>query len=189
MTAITPTYSRTYQASCLAGRPFVSPIKNVCLLHCQRQLSVSLPNSRTTTHERGNDFQGLAFHTGGTRSDDGETWAGWGAVARSIDGGIYVMFGLAVTTEAPFANAGARIHSNNTAELSSIVGALSVLRPWRSCPWFTIMHFSDSKCAAGVCLGTVQSRANVHLGLACWRLLLQIQLKLRFTMQHIYSQA
>ena len=49
--------------------------------------------------------------------------------------------------------------------------------------------FNDSKHAASVCLGTVQTRANVELGLACQRLLLQIQLMLRFTRQHICSHA
>ena len=46
-----------------------------------------LPNARTTTRERGNDFQGWAIYTdGGTRLSDGETLAGWGAVARSLLG-------------------------------------------------------------------------------------------------------
>ena len=37
------------------------------------------------------------------------------------------MFGLVITTEAHLAFAGARLHSNNTAELSGIVEALSFL--------------------------------------------------------------
>ena len=52
-----------------------------------------------------------------------------------------------------------------------------------------LASFLDSKHAAGVLLGTVQTRANVQLGLACQRLLLQIQVTLRFTMQHIYGHA
>ena len=39
------------------------------------------------------------------------------------------MFGPVITTEAHLAYAGARIHSNNTAQLSSIVEALSFLEP------------------------------------------------------------
>ena len=39
------------------------------------------------------------------------------------------MFGLVITTEAHLAYAVSRIHSNNTAELSSIVDALSFLGP------------------------------------------------------------
>ena len=49
--------------------------------------------------------------------------------------------------------------------------------------------FYDSKHAASICLGTIQSRANVPLGLTSQRLLLQVQFKLRFTMQHISSHA
>ena len=77
--------------------------------------------------EKGNDFH--VYADGGTRSADGETLAGWAAVARSPDGRIYVMFGPVITTEAHLANEGARIHSNNTAELWSIVEALSLPGP------------------------------------------------------------
>ena len=46
-----------------------------------------LPSVRTTTRERGNGFQGWAIYTdGGTRLADGETLAGWSAVARSLHG-------------------------------------------------------------------------------------------------------
>ena len=86
------------------------------------------------------------------------------------------MFGLVITTEAHLAYAGARIHSNNTAELSSIVEALSF--PWAPWPLARDSHsyiFYDSTHAASICLGTVQSRANVPLGLTCQRLLLQTQ--------------
>ena len=37
------------------------------------------------------------------------------------------MFGSVVTTEAHLAFAGARIHSNNTAEMSAIIEALSLM--------------------------------------------------------------
>ena len=51
-----------------------------------------LPNSRPTTGEEGNDFQGWAVCTdGGTHSAVGAL-AGWGAVARSPHGRIYIMF-------------------------------------------------------------------------------------------------
>ena len=59
----------------------------------------------------------------------GETTAGWGAVARSPDGRLYVMFGPVVTPEAYLAYGGARLHTNNTAELSSKIKALSFLGP------------------------------------------------------------
>ena len=47
--------------------------------------------------------------------------------------------------------------------------------------------FDDLKHAASICLGTIKSPANVHLCLACQRLLLQIHIRLRITMQHIWS--
>ena len=105
---------------------------------------------------------------------------------------IYILscLGKGITTEAHLAYAETRIHSNNTAELSNIVEALSFLgrhgsvaRVSHSC----IVY--DSKHAASICLGTVESRANVHLGLTCQRLLLQIHLTSRFTVQRIYSHA
>ena len=51
------------------------------------------------------------------------------------------------------------------------------------------MFLDDSKHPASICLATVQTRANVSVGLTCQRLLLKIQLRMRFTMQHIYSHA
>ena len=50
----------------------------------------NLPDSRTTTREKGNDFQGWAICTDrGTRVSDGETMPSWGAVARSPDGRFF----------------------------------------------------------------------------------------------------
>ena len=49
--------------------------------------------------------------------------------------------------------------------------------------------FYDSKHAAGVCLGTIQARTHVQLGLSCQRLLLKVQHRLRFTMQHVHGHA
>ena len=89
-----------------------------------------LPNIRTTTRERGNDFQGWAIYTdAGTRLVDGETSAGWGAIARSFHGRLDVMFGPVITIEAHLAFASARTHSNNTAEMSAMIEALSFLGP------------------------------------------------------------
>ena len=105
-----------------------------------------------------------------------------GVIARSPHGRIYIMFGRVVT--------GARNHSNNTAEMSASVEALSFIGPHGpvardACSCF----FYDSKHAAGVCLGTIHARTHVQVGLSCQRLLLKVQLKLRFTMQHVYSHA
>ena len=78
------------------------------------------------------------------------------------------MFGLVITTEAHLAFAGARTHSNNTAEMSGMLEALlffglhgPVARDADLCICY------DSKHAAGVCLGTIQERTHVQLALAC----------------------
>ena len=99
------------------------------------------------------------------------------------------MFGPVVTTEAHLAFAGARVHSNNTAEMSAMVEALFFLGPHgpvvldaNSC------IFYDSKHAAGICLGTIQARTHVQLALACQQSLLKVQHRLRFTMQHVYRR-
>ena len=96
------------------------------------------------------------------------------------------MFGPVITTEAHLAFAGARIHSNNTAEMSAMIEALSFLGPHgpvardaNSC------IFNDPKHAAGICLGTIQARTHVQLALACQLSLLKVQHRLRCTMQHV----
>ena len=148
-----------------------------------------LPNVRTTTRETGNDCQGWAIYTdGGTRLADGETLAGSEAVARSPHGRLDIMFGPVVTTEAHLAFAGASVHCNNTAEMTALVEALSFLLPHdRVARNANSCIFYDSKHAAGICLGTIQSRTHVQLALACQQSLLKVQHRLRFTMQHVYG--
>ena len=52
------------------------------------------------------------------------------------------MFGPVTTTEAHLAFAGARVHSNNAAEMSAIVEALSFLgAPWPGCPRRALLRF------------------------------------------------
>ena len=100
------------------------------------------------------------------------------------------MFGPVVTTEAHLAYAGARVHANSTAEMSAIVEALSFLGlrgPVASDACSCC--FYDSKHAAGVCLGTNHARTHVQLGSSCQQLLLKVQHRLQFTMQHVYSHA
>ena len=91
------------------------------------------------------------------------------------------MFGQVVTTEAHLAYDG-------TAELSSIIEAPSFLGPAgpvtrgsQAC----LVH--DSKHAANICLGMIQTRTKVPLGLTSQQLLLQAQLRQRITMQDIYN--
>ena len=100
------------------------------------------------------------------------------------------MFGPVVTTEAHLAFTGARTHSNNTADMTAMVEALSFLGPHgpvdqdeRAC----ICH--DSLHAAGLCLGTIQARTHVQLALACQRSMVFARRKLQLTMQHVYSHS
>ena len=113
------------------------------------------------------------------------------AVARSPDGRLFIMFGPVITTEAHLAYAGARLHSNNTAELSSIIEALSFLGPkGPCCPRFASLYLLRFQARGQHLLGV---RSN-HVRMSPWmltsqRLLLQVQLRLRITVQHIYSHA
>ena len=113
---------------------------------------------------------------------------GGSVIARSPHGRIGDMFGLVITTEAHLAFSGARTHSNNTAEMTAMIEALSFLGPHgpvardvESC------IKNDFKHAAGVSLGTIQARTHVQLALACQRSMLWAQHRLRLTMQHVYS--
>ena len=110
-------------------------------------------------------------------------------ISRSPHGRIDVMFGSVVTTEAHLAFSGARTQSNNTAEMTAMIEALSYLGPHgpvardeQSCIYY------DSQHAAGVCLGTIEARTHVQLALACQRSMIFAQHKLRLTMQHVYPQ-
>ena len=100
------------------------------------------------------------------------------------------MFGLLVTTEAHFAFSGAIIHSNNTAEMTAMIEALSFLGPRgpvardeQSCVYYDSMH------VAGICLGTIQARIHVQLALACQQSLIHAQRRLRLTMQHVFGHS
>ena len=129
MTAITPAYAHAYQATCLTRHMPSIPHQNFRLPKPKARYP-HLSSLRTTTRERGNDFRGWAIYTdGGTRVVNGETFAGWSIIARSHHGRIDIMFGPVITTEAHLAFSGARTHSNNTAEMSSMIEALSFLGP------------------------------------------------------------
>ena len=71
-----------------------------------------------------------------------------------------------------------------------MVEALSFLGPHGpvACDAHSCFFF-DSKHAAGVGLGTIHARTHEQLGLSCEQLLLKVQHRLRFTMQHVYSYA
>ena len=167
MTAITPASAHAYQATCLTRHMPAVPRKNFRLPMLKARYP-HLPNARSTTRERGNDFKGWAIYTDGcTRVVDGETLAGWGVIARSHHGRIDIMLGPVITTEAPLAFSGARTHSNNTVEMTAMIEALSFL--WPRGPVARDMDsciYYDSKHAAGVCLGTIQAQAHMFN----WRL-------------------
>ena len=128
------------------------------------------------------------FTDGGTRRVNGETFAGWGVIARSPRGTIDVMFGPVVTVETHPALSGARAHTNNTAEMTAMIEALSFLGPRGSIARNEeACIYDDSKHAAGVCLGTIQARSHVQLALACQRPTLCVQHRLRLTMHHVYG--
>ena len=99
-------------------------------------------------------------------------------------------FGPVVTTEAHLAFSGTRAHSNNTAEMTAMVEALSFLGPHgpvardeQSCIYYDSLH------AAGLCLGTIHARTHVQLALACQSSMMLAQRKLRLTMQHVYGHS
>ena len=108
MTAITPAYAHAYQATCLTRHMLAVPHHNCSLPKIKARYSY-LPNARSTTRERGNDYRGWAIDTdGGTRVVDGETLGGWGVISRSPQGRIDVMFVPVVTTEAHLAFSAAK---------------------------------------------------------------------------------
>ena len=97
------------------------------------------------------------------------------------------MFGPVITTEAHLAYAGVRIHSHHTAVVNSLsfLGlAGPVVRDSRSCIFLMI----PSTLPVSACALSNQERTFI-LGSRFQRLLLQIQLRLRLTLQHIYSHA
>ena len=152
MTAITPAYAHAYQATCLARHiPGVSH-QNFRLPMLKARYPY-LPDDRSTTRTRGNDFRGCAILLdGGTRVVENEILAGWCVISRSPHGRIDVMFGPVVTIEVHLAFSGARTHSNNTAEMTAMIEALSFLglyghvaRDEQSCNYYDSVH------ATGLC--------------------------------------
>ena len=127
MTAITPAYAHAYQAICLAMH-FPGVPRHSFRLPKPKSRYPFLPNDRSITREVGNDYHGWAIYAdGGTRVVDGEILAGWRVISRSPRGRIFVLFGPVISNEAHLAFSGARTHSNNTAEMTAMIEALSFL--------------------------------------------------------------
>ena len=150
-----------------------------------------LLNVRSITRELGNDYHRWAIFTdGGTRVVDGKILDGWGVISRSPRGRIFVLFGPVITNEAHLAFSGARTHSNNTAEMTAMIEALSFLGPQGPLtPDEQSRIYYDSLHVAGVCLGTIQARTHVQLALACQQSMIRVQHRLRFTLQHVYGHS
>ena len=78
MTAITPVCAHAYQVTCLT-RHILAVQSQKFRLPAAKAGYPHLPNVRTATRERGNDFQGWSIYThGSTPIADGETLARWG---------------------------------------------------------------------------------------------------------------
>ena len=190
MTAITPAYAHAYQTICLAVHTPGVP-RHSFRLPKPKSRYPFLPTDRSITKELGHDYHGWAIYTdGGTRVVDGETFAGWDVISRSLHGRIYVMFGLVITTEAHLAFSVARTHSNNTAGMTAMIEALLFLGSRGP-----VTHdeqsriFYDSMHAVGICLGTIQARTHVQLALACQQSVIRVQHRLRLTKQHAYGHS
>ena len=133
MTAITPAYAHAYQTICLMMH-FPGVPHHSFRLPKPKSRYPYLPDDRSITGELGNDYHVWAIFTdGGTRVVDGETLAGWSVISRSPRGRIFIQFGPVITTEAYVAFSGARIHSNNTAEMTAMCRSIVVSWSSRSC--------------------------------------------------------
>ena len=175
MTAITPAFAHAFQTICLALHLPGVPHRS-CRLPKHKSRYPHLPNNRSVTKELGSDYHGWAIYTdGGTRAADGEILAGWSVISRSPRGHIFVLFGPVITNEAHLAFSGARIHSNNTAEMTAMIEALSFLgRRGPVTPDEQSRIYFDSMHAAGICLGTIQARTHVQLALACQQSMIRV---------------
>ena len=81
MTAITPAYAHAYLVTCLT-RPWPATVPFKFRLPKPRARYPHLPNAGSYTSERGKVFRGRAIYTdGGTRTENGETFAGWRVIA------------------------------------------------------------------------------------------------------------
>ena len=129
MTAITPAYAHAYQTTCLSRRvPAI--LKKISVSRSPKPDIRTFPMLVPQHVKEAMISEGWAVYTdGGTRVVDGETLAGWGVIARSLHRRIDIMFGPVVTTEAHLAFSGRRAHSNNTAEMTAMIEALSFLGP------------------------------------------------------------
>ena len=125
MTVLTPAYAHAFQSLFMSSKTPVQHLGSELQTPCSQAKSRYQPNIRTNARQSDDDYKGWPFFThGGTHKDDGATVAGLRAIARSPHGVRYIMFGPVITAEAHVANARAKQHKNNTAELSGIIESL-----------------------------------------------------------------
>ena len=115
----------------------------------------------------------------GTRLVNGETLAGWSAVARSRHGRVDIMFGPIITAEAHLAFSGAGTHFNSAAETTATMEALSFLGPRGPAARDRIRVFvvtpnmllvcvfghgpSPHTCPGGTCVPTVDAKCPTQV--------------------------
>ena len=79
MTAITPACAHAYQVVCLTRHVLTASRLNFRFPKTKKPDVHIFPNGRSTTRERGKDFQRWAIYSDGrTRVVEGETLARWG---------------------------------------------------------------------------------------------------------------
>ena len=111
-----------------------------------------------------------------------------GVISRSPRGQIFVLFGPVITNEAHLAFSGARIHSNNTAEMTAMFEALSFLGPRGP-----VTHDEQSLFffILSMLLAFVWARSKPEhtysWALACQQSMIRARHRLRLTMQHVFG--
>ena len=141
MTALVLAKSRACQALCKGNVseaplvPFTCPRPGMFMGSC--------PQKRTTTRFKGVNFRGCAICTDGeTGPIRGDNIARCGAIVRSLNADVPVMFGPVLTTLVDPAFAGVAKHSKNTRELSAFFEALRFIFPAGLCLGALVHEFS-----------------------------------------------
>ena len=168
MTAITLAHAHAYQSLCLVERPIAIP-HQMFRLPAAKAKHPDLPNSRPTTREKSKDWLGCPEELACL-------------MVRPWLAGVLLLVHLMEEFTTCSAQLSQLKHTSHMQILvpTSVLVVLSFLGPRgpvargsRSC----IFHYSEHP--TGVCLGTSQARTK-RSAWACQRLLLRVQLKLRF---------
>ena len=185
-TDTTPTYAHAYHCPCMAGCPFDFPRQRFRLPAAKTKYP-NLRNSRTTTREKANDSKGGLFiqmeELASLRVKP--QLLGAPAPAHPMERDISCWDKVITTRSASrVCRCQARFHQHCCLEYHC--GAILPLAQWPCFSRFASFYLLH---VVSICVGTIQSRANVPLELTRHRLLLQVQIRLPITMQHIYIHA